>query len=29
MLEDAVKAKNLNVKVRDIGEMVEKKNLSA
>ena len=26
MLEDAVKAKNLNVKVRDIGEMVEKKN---
>ena len=26
MLEDAVKAKNLNVKVKDIGEMVEKKN---
>ena len=26
MLEDAVKTKNLNVKVRDIGEMVEKKN---
>ncbi len=26
MLEDAVKAKNLNVQVKDIGEMVEKKN---